>query len=76
MTEKSMPTVYQVCKKHCGIVRIREDGRWIGAGCWKGGEQYRSHWFVKSLQPTKVGKPTAHRTRKPLRGQKDIPFPD
>jgi hypothetical protein len=67
--------VCQVCKKNCGIVKIREDGRRIGKGCWMGGEMYRSHWFVKSLQ-YKVDRPVSHRARKPFPGQKDLPFGD
>ncbi len=63
--------VCQVCRRTCGIVRMREDGRWIGAGCWKGGEDYRSHWFVRSLNPP-LEKIPRRRPRKPLRGQKDL----
>jgi hypothetical protein len=62
-----------VCGEADGIQR--SDGRYVCKSCWIGGEDYRSHWFVKSLQyaPDRIVK---KRTRKPLPGQQEFPFPE
>jgi hypothetical protein len=73
MKVRKAKTLCAVCKSEEGY--LRNSGRYICKGCWKSGEDYRDHWFTKSLA---YQKPTllSIRPRKPLPGQGEFPFPE
>lgn len=67
-------------KTRCVICKLkdgtqRSDGRYVCKACWIGGEDYRSHWFIRSLKYT-ADRIVKKRTRKPLPGQQSFDFPE